>query len=848
MLTRASVPPMPSTTFVARRPGPFSALVQAPEIGGLRLEPLAPVRVHDRYYDTETGDLLRRGLSLRVREQGGVRTAGLRALGEPAGPLPDDLPLLGGVDGRTDARLDLPPGALDAAVRDAAGGDPLVPLLSLRQYRTPRVAYDGDARAGVLSFDVVVYEVPGSRVVSNEVEVRPGDGDPLAALAPVFAERGLERTRHAKVERAVLRLTRTLSQPVLLLPDEVRALERAAASDDAQARRRAAVVLLDARGFRPDTIAAQTGMSMARVRHWRQRFREVRLGVLDVAPAAAPSRRTAPRPAAVRPSEPSVEGHAPLASRAAASGSAETPPESPGAGGDGHAAQETGPADMAELLEMFSPAVPDTPHLGDFSLADLVEEELDDDGEPDDDTAADPEPVRAAGARPGVSVDEPDHDEATDEEVPLRLNPYPVVLGPVAVPRAAPRPAEAAAPFPPPNPPEWSPVPPVARLASAVTRPTPAGRAPSPFAWARPADSPRDEGPPSPAAPGPQSFSLGPLPETDSGPVDGHDPFAEVDLQTLRRDRAASRSRALDDVGGDGQPTPAPGDPAAPVPPRPPTPDGDAPLAEAARASLGASLAQFDAAAQAFSASRAPSDARRLLVAAHRLRVTVETFARALPVGAAARLVASLRPLAEDLDAGLDYARAASLADRPDLARLAADSVSRAAARLGSGRHREWGDRTRRLLDHLGRQRGAGVGDFAEVAFDDFVGQPGDAPSPTRLRHVLASALWSRFEAVRAFEDALDDPTPDLADHLAVALSALRLVVGVVEGAVGAPAADVTAALDAAEREVARTRHRAVAAAIGAGPGADLSRVRDVWSEITGGPFRQRLAAVAATV
>ena len=811
MLKPTAVPPMPSTTFVARRPGPFSALVQAAEIGGVRLEPLAPVRVHDRYFDTEAGDLMRRGLSLRVREQGGQRTVGLRWIEPSEAPLPPDQDLLGD-DHRVPGRLDLPPGPLAAAVGGATGGAPLEALVSLRQYRTPRVAHIGDLRLGVLSFDVLVYEVPGARVVSNEVEVEDED-DLLERLADVFREEGLEEAARSKFARAVLRLPRTLAQPALLLPDELRQLEAAAAAPDVQRRRRASVALLDARGFRPDTIAAQTGLSMARVKHWRQRFREVRLGVLDPEPDAVPSRRPAARVAAVRPSEPSEERQArpPTAARLRPAAD-ETPPDaSSPATGDGLPGDPGGAADMAELLELFSPGIPDTPLLGDDPI--VADRE-------DDDQAA--EEPQGPPLHPPASTEPIGDVVSADLPAPIR-NPYPVILGPVPTPpRLAPTggDAESLAPPTPGEPPTGAPAP--ARV------------------------------PPAPVAPSPAA------PNQTESPTDeaAQDPFAEVDLAALRRHRSVgARYQAVEESppdrpSGDGQT----GEPAATSRPVPEPLEGDTPLLEATRRALGGQLGAFESQAQAFLGSRAPSDARRLLIAAQRLRLTVETFEQSLPPQAAARLVTALRPLVDDLDAGLDYARGAALAPhRTDLARLSGASVTSAAARLGSGRHLAWGERSRRLLAHLDRQRDRGLlrSDFGPVPPDDFVGEPGEVPTPTRLRHILASTIWTRFETIRAFQDDLDRPTPALAAHLAVALSALRFVLGLVEGTGEGYVADVAAALDAAEREVAQARHRAVGAALGVAPGTvlhELAAVRHVWGEVTAPAFRKRLATVAASV
>ena len=809
MLGRASALPMPSTTFVARRSEPFSALVQAAQIGGLRLEPLAPVRVTDRYYDTDAGDLLRRGLALRVREQGGQRTVGLRALDAFAADLPADVTMTGFSDGRAvSAGLEMLPSDFAEAVRGAASGSPVRPLLSLRQYRTPRLARDGAETVGVLSFDVVVYEAPGARVVSNEVEVEPRGGDLLARLADAFRLHDLEITTRSTFERAVLRHTRTLAQPVLLLPDEVRELEYLAASGKAQERRRAQALLLDARGFRPDTIAAQTGLSMARVRHWRQRFREVRLDMFDPARTALDRRAALPladRPPASSADEPSptpppptpppMERSAdppprPSPSRPDAPSSPPAAGRRAHAGGDGMptsgASDAIGAADMAELLELFSPALPDTPLPSDLPLPDPAEDYDDDAFDRLDEEPAGPD-APALQEAPAASASP--------------LNPYPVVLGPVA----------PAAP--------------------------PAAHAPAQGRVATP-----DGARPAPGVTGPSRPLAGRSP----------DPFAEVDLRRLRRDRAAPTGRRQGPQAGPG------GGPLAVVrsapagpahrPSERPSFSGDAPLLEAAHQSLGYHLGRFEDRASRFLGSRAPSDARRLLIACHGLRLTVETFEQALPPHAGRRLVQALRPLAEDLNAGLDRARSAAMApQRDDLARRAVASLASAAGRLDSHRQHEWGAWTHRLLAHLDRQRDLGlrVDDWAPPPPDDFVGEPGDAPTPTRLRHTLGSALWGRFESIRAFEDDLAAPTLDIASHLAVALSSLRFVLGLVEGAAGPALAGVAAALDAAEREVARARHRAVGSVLSA---ADLAVVVEVWSEITAPPFKRRLADVLAAI
>ncbi|WP_412067334.1 CYTH domain-containing protein [Rubrivirga sp. IMCC43871] len=711
---------MPSTTFVARRPGPFSALVQAPELGGLRLDPHPPVRVLDRYFDTEDGELLRRGVALRVREQGGGATVSLRRFEPEAGPVCADLDLVT-IPG--DGVLALPPSALSDALAMLTGGDAVHPLLSIRLYRTPRLVLRDGHPAAVISFDVVVYEVPGARVVSNEVEVEPVPGGSVDGLAEAFLEAGLERVDQSRLERAVRRFPRTLDEPALLLPDEVEALDVAAAGDDDRALR-ARIVQLDGRGFRADTIAAQTGVSMGHVRAVREGFRSLRLGVLDPSPVA--------------------------------------PAPDPGSSGDGRPGADEA-ADMAELLDLFSNHTPPVTPL--FAGGDL------DGPEPNASPRPAPVPASLSPSAPAQPTPAP----------PVAAGPLPAAPSPVPTPTPGPVLAPAAP--------------------ATVSHPRPEAAAP-PLAveHTRPS-TPLD----------PYPVVLGPVPIVAREPQgDGH------------------RPRAAPSTGDE---------------PRFPAFVGDMPVLRAAESLVSYHVARFDARAARFALTRAPSDARRLLVAAHGLRLAVETFDRVLPDAAARRVVAALRPLATRLSDALDAARAAAATGRADLARLAADRVGQAADHLGAG-PQVWGDRARRLASRLDAAAEAGLRSDDVALADDYVGPPGDAPTPTRLRHVLGSAVWSRFEAVCAFEDDLGTPTPELAAHLAVALSGLHAVVELA----GDPA-EVLPALASAERAVVEARGRHLAASLsGSASGLSLTALPQIWRDVTEAGFRRRLASVVASV
>ncbi len=778
---------MPSPTYVARRPGPFTALVQAAQLGGLRLHPLPPVHVRDRFYDTEDGELLRRGLALRVRDQEGTRTAALRPLSSDE--VPSGLPEEVVFDDAEPGRLNLPPGPLAEYVRSIVGTDRLRLLLALRQYRTPRVTLARERTVGLLSFDVVVYEVPGAQVVSNEVEIEPMGAENLTALArlaPVLQEHGLEAVADSKFARGIVRLPRTLSQPSLLLPRERRRLEAVEASGPPLLQRRARIVLLDARGFRPDTIAAQTGLSMARVRHWRQRFREVRMGILDVeadaavqrqptspvapttvpgpadafatppprlevgsvptshsgtqrstTPASADSQAShePPRPApetppAESPVEPPAASEPPVAAEPPEISSAQSAPppaEAPPPAGDGLSVSPPDSHDMAELLEMFAPQETATPLLGE-ALLDEDDLDFDEDDEPQEPSVRE---ERVSLSHPSAVTHAP---AVAPARAPSRSAAYPVILGPFG----------AAA--------------------------------------------------------------------------------------TLSREaRGAVRRPVL---------------------------TGGTALLHAAQGTIAYHVATFETALDRLAAGRTEDNGRRLLIACHRVRLAVESFQMVLPADAAARLVHALRPLAVDLDAALDFGRAAEAdpSRSTDFIARRDHALHSALSRMGDGRRREWAARARRLLDRLNAQRDGALDDLP-LPSDDYVGEPGERPGPSRLRHVVGSMLWARFEAVRAFENEVrGEVDPQMAYHLAVAISGLHFVLGLAARATEEAVRDLSEQLNEAEHEAATYRHARrtadlVAAAGGtAAAPVDASSLVRVWEGVCGASFRERLAALVASI
>ncbi|MGB3543002.1 hypothetical protein, partial [Rubrivirga sp.] len=638
-------------------------------------------------------------------EGGGECAAHLESLDRSRPPIRQRLDRREALEG---GPLLLPDGDLRDVVLEVAGDIALRSLFTLRRYLTPRIAHAGNARFGMLSFDVVVFEVPGGRVVSNEVEVHvEGDAAIPDALDRVFREHGLEPASRSAFERAVLRVRRSLDETALVLPDERLVLEGAVREGGSLAPI-AQVILLDERGFRPDTIATQTGLGMARVRQVRERFREVRLSVLEPL-APMPLRRSFQVPAPVR--------------RPAPPPSVTTEESSRGDGSPLLPGTDT----LDDLLDLFEAEAPDTPLFGD---------------EPADDEGG----GAAVAARPTFS-----------------RRRYPVVLGPVATPALARRPSTS---------------------------------------------------------------------------------FSEVNLATIERSKPAPVDQAQPErLETDFELHP------------------ETPLLAAAHSLVDHRLSEFETASTQFLLSRAPSDARPLVVSAHGVRLALESFRSVLPQLSAQHLVVGLRPLVSDLDAALDYSRAALAAARSvdaaptHLGKRARWALDAAAARLRSDEHFQWQNRARRLLARVAAEAASGLSrsDDSGQQREDYVGAPLSGAPPTRLHHILGSQLWSRFEAIRVLEDDLDAPTAETARRLSVAISGLLFVLEVVAPIAkeaGPHASSVVRALRAAEESTVSARQKAVTAGLlgVADREPTFDGMTGVWRAITSPAFRSRLGAIVQAI
>ena len=272
--------------YIVRRAGAFSALLAAKTLGGYRLEPLASVQVHDTYLDTAAGDLLNQGYVLRLRKQGDDVLATLKSMGGAEGPLHRRIEIEATVDQALDeeGRLDLPEGPLQESLEQLIGDAALVPLLQFRQYRSPRVVFDGKRLVGVLSLDVIATETEVGPDVSHQVEVElaeDGREADIYRLDPILKELGLEDAESSKFARGLVLLQRSPATAILLLPEEQAALRKYQEAGTPLLRRRARILLLSARGLNPSAVANKVGLSLLRVEHWVDAFRRRRMDIFE---------------------------------------------------------------------------------------------------------------------------------------------------------------------------------------------------------------------------------------------------------------------------------------------------------------------------------------------------------------------------------------------------------------------------------------------------------------------------------------------------------------------------------------------------------------------------------------
>ncbi len=278
------------------------------------------------------------------------------------------------------------------------------------------------------------------------------------------------------------------------------------------------------------------------------------------------------------------------------------------------------------------------------------------------------------------------------------------------------------------------------------------------------------------------------------------------------------------------------------------------------------------------------SSIRRLLIAQHRLRIALQLFEDYLPSKPVLRLHQELRGMVSSLDAlgDLDHAIAhiesaqsdslpESIAGlRPVLATLREErdaAWKTVQVRLDNASHTRWTNRFERLLDRLALQAEevVEVDDFTPNEPDNYLDNVVDIPRRTRLQYMLGSAVWRRYESLRAFDSTIGEATDDLLHPLGVACAAMQYVLALTGGCTAESVRDVSRPMARLESHLS-VLHLARLTEDTLGAYADmedvaalrerLERVQtdviadvdQLWNELITPAYRQALARVVASL
>ncbi len=329
------------------------------QLAGFTLVPAGAINVTDQYVDTADARLLQAGYACRLRTAGADVVVSLKGLGGAEGAIHHRDEQEVRLPGLTlDIHAWPPSPARDLAQR-LAGDAPLQPLFDLEQHRVRADVVeslsDGARRVAQLSLDAVRAAVGRRPAFYYELEVElTGDGTEadLARIAEELADTyRLTPEARSKFERGLAVLgSRGTAVEGRLSPAEQDALQGWMGHADPELTHRAAVVLAWAEGLPTREIVARSGLSAGRVRFWVRAFRERRMAVFeedegrrtadegqktkDEGGAGPEGQRAAADAGSRKPARSAVDGQPPRARRGRAArdetqAQAAPPPETP---------------------------------------------------------------------------------------------------------------------------------------------------------------------------------------------------------------------------------------------------------------------------------------------------------------------------------------------------------------------------------------------------------------------------------------------------------------------------------------------------------------------------------------
>jgi hypothetical protein len=283
---------------------------------------------------------------------------------------------------------------------------------------------------------------------------------------------------------------------------------------------------------------------------------------------------------------------------------------------------------------------------------------------------------------------------------------------------------------------------------------------------------------------------------------------------------------------------------------------GDTPILHAAGAVLAYQVGCLDEASEALVARGAPADARKALLAAHRVRLALETFEDFLPERPVERLHDRLRGVARaldalvDADATIDAARAGGGAVAGDMEARRTAALRRVTTRLTAARHAQWRRRMGRLLSLLEARVAAGdleAGFFRQPP-TDYVGDDEKRPHRLYMRHLVGSTIWRRYEEIRAYESLIDGRDEARLRPLAARCAALAFTLGLASDAAPAQARAASRRLADLEASLGGLRRAGSLPEAGPADAVDPHLVGAAWTAVVDDAFRSDLAAVAAAL
>ena len=306
----------------------FDQILRAERLGRFGVTDGPLLDVADIYMDTANRALSAGGYACRLRCENGDWLAILKGLGGAKGAIHQREEVKTPLAAFEPNPARWPVGDARELALALAQGQPLSPLLTIRQVRRIRRVNDQARAIADLSLDEVQVEAGGRSDEYLELEaesVLDGTPEDVAALAGLFAvEWNLEPESTSKYHRALALLDAESDQPGIgrLRPGDRSTLERIARLDHPRYTRRAQLLLAWDDGADVHTLLRQAGYSRSRVYYWLHIYQKHGMSAFPPSVLAAVDRSaplTSPAGSKRRPPTPRPAPLAPVAPRQAGS-------------------------------------------------------------------------------------------------------------------------------------------------------------------------------------------------------------------------------------------------------------------------------------------------------------------------------------------------------------------------------------------------------------------------------------------------------------------------------------------------------------------------------------------------